>query len=232
VVDIRKNQARLSSSEWAALVEALDAVRRRGATEPSYRDFVRVHVEAMEGRGMHTWGVHTMGMMRGRNFLAWHRWYLRRFEQRLQEENPEVTVPYWDWLSDRRLPRQLNRSQQLRRWRISRQFDRDSLPERAEVRAAMNRERFTTFQRRLEFVHGEVHNAVGGESGEMSTARSPQDPLFWLHHANVDRLWARWQEANPRRHPPNSDEVLKPSPLFGVKVSEVLRIEGLGYRYG
>jgi hypothetical protein len=22
---------------------------------------------------------------------------------------------------------------------------------------------------------------------------SPNDPLFWLHHANVDRLWAIWQ---------------------------------------
>jgi tyrosinase len=233
VADIRKNQAGLSSSEWGALIEALDAVRRRGATEPSYRDFVRVHVDAMEGPGMHTWGVHTMGpgLMRGRNFLAWHRWYVRRFEQRLQEENPGVTIPYWNWISDRGLPRQLNRPAQLRRWRVRRQFERDFLPERVEVRAALSRDRFTAFQRRLEFLHGDVHIAVGGESGEMSTARSPQDPLFWLHHANVDRLWAGWQEAHPRKHPPNADEVLEPSSLFGVNVSEVLRIDRLGYRY-
>ena len=23
---------------------------------------------------------------------------------------------------------------------------------------------------------------------------SPYDPIFWLHHANVDRLWAKWQD--------------------------------------
>ena len=23
---------------------------------------------------------------------------------------------------------------------------------------------------------------------------SPNDPMFWLHHANVDRIWAVWQQ--------------------------------------
>ncbi len=26
---------------------------------------------------------------------------------------------------------------------------------------------------------------------------SPNDPVFWLHHAFIDKLWAEWQ----RRHP-------------------------------
>lgn len=25
---------------------------------------------------------------------------------------------------------------------------------------------------------------------------SPGDPIFFLHHANLDRLWWRWQQAN------------------------------------
>ncbi len=31
----------------------------------------------------------------------------------------------------------------------------------------------------------------------MATGVSPNDPVFWLHHAYVDKLWAQWQ----RRHP-------------------------------
>jgi tyrosinase len=26
---------------------------------------------------------------------------------------------------------------------------------------------------------------------------SSNDPLFFLHHANIDRIWALWQEAHP-----------------------------------
>jgi tyrosinase len=26
---------------------------------------------------------------------------------------------------------------------------------------------------------------------------SPNDPAFWFHHAQVDRVWAKWQENNP-----------------------------------
>ena len=29
--------------------------------------------------------------------------------------------------------------------------------------------------------------------GTMSSGDSPNDPVFWLHHANIDRLWADWQ---------------------------------------
>jgi tyrosinase len=38
--------------------------------------------------------------------------------------------------------------------------------------------------------HNTGHNFVGGH---MSGGFSPNDPVFWLHHANVDRLWANWQ---------------------------------------
>ena len=38
--------------------------------------------------------------------------------------------------------------------------------------------------------HNAAHNFVGGH---MAGAFSPNDPVFWMHHANVDRIWARWQ---------------------------------------
>jgi tyrosinase len=34
----------------------------------------------------------------------------------------------------------------------------------------------------------------------MLVGTSPNDPIFWLNHANVDRLWWTWQTATtPRR---------------------------------
>jgi hypothetical protein len=41
--------------------------------------------------------------------------------------------------------------------------------------------------------HGAVHNAVGGFGGWMSYFTcAARDPIFWLHHSNIDRLWQVW----------------------------------------
>lgn len=50
-------------------------------------------------------------------------------------------------------------------------------------------------------LHGNVHTDIGGQ---MSNFFSPLDPIFWLHHANVDRLWSLWQRRNPSIAPPAS----------------------------
>ncbi|MFC4066958.1 tyrosinase family protein [Actinoplanes subglobosus] len=39
-------------------------------------------------------------------------------------------------------------------------------------------------------LHNTVHVWVGGHMGQQD---SPNDPVFWLHHCNIDRLWSRWQ---------------------------------------
>lgn len=59
-------------------------------------------------------------------------------------------------------------------------------------------------------MHNAVHLWVGGQ---MQTGSSPNDPVFFLHHANIDRLWSQWQErygdANyPTDHHHNADEKL------------------------
>ena len=41
-------------------------------------------------------------------------------------------------------------------------------------------------------MHNLVHVWVGGS---MEPGTSPNDPVFFLHHANVDRLWNLWQTA-------------------------------------
>lgn len=39
--------------------------------------------------------------------------------------------------------------------------------------------------------HAATHNFIGGS---MVNQNAPNDPLFWLHHANVDRIWSLWQD--------------------------------------
>lgn len=41
--------------------------------------------------------------------------------------------------------------------------------------------------------HNAVHSAVGGLDGWMSDfTTAARDPIFWVHHANIDRLWQAW----------------------------------------
>lgn len=70
----------------------------------------------------------------------------------------------------------------------------------------------------------------------MGGGASPTDPLFWLHHSFIDKLWADWQASSNGKNPPNPSETLKPATIqtgvpFGVKVSSQLKISTLGYSY-
>lgn len=87
------------------------------------------------------------------------------------------------------------------------------LPTRAEVDAVLAMETYDMppwnsasdgFRNHLEGwrganLHNRVHVWVGGH---MATGASPNDPVFWLHHAFIDKLWADWQARHPA--PPTS----------------------------
>jgi tyrosinase len=58
---------------------------------------------------------------------------------------------------------------------------------------------FDAFHKWLEPHHGTIHQGVGGFSpdlnGDMTAVEnSPNEPVFWLHHAFVDRLWWLFQQ--------------------------------------
>ena len=61
--------------------------------------------------------------------------------------------------------------------------------------------------------HDNVHVWVGGQGapgaqfpGWMSDPdTAARDPIFWIHHANVDRLWKRWLDLGGRRQNPIDD---------------------------
>ncbi|MER8790161.1 tyrosinase family protein [Mesorhizobium sp. M0983] len=55
--------------------------------------------------------------------------------------------------------------------------------------------------------HNNTHVAVGSfnnAKGHMGDGMSPLDPVFWLHHCNVDRFWAEWQAAGNVSSDPSS----------------------------
>lgn len=64
----------------------------------------------------------------------------------------------------------------------------------------------------LEQIHNNIHGFTGGSSGndgvgQMQTpAVAAFDPIFWLHHCNVDRQLAMWQTLNPDKWFDNLDQ--------------------------
>jgi tyrosinase len=51
----------------------------------------------------------------------------------------------------------------------------------------------------LEAIHDEIHVTVGGNGHMSDPAVAAFDPIFYLHHCNVDRLLSLWSAVNPGR---------------------------------
>jgi hypothetical protein len=77
--------------------------------------------------------------------------------------------------------------------------------------------------------------------GTMAFNSSPNDPVFWLHHAQIDRLWARWEARHGAGYRPeaegpyghNLDDPMWPYRQIGLQVSPrmTLSTEAMGYAY-
>jgi tyrosinase len=50
-------------------------------------------------------------------------------------------------------------------------------------------------------MHNRVHVWVGGD---MLPSSSPNDPVFYLNHCNVDRIWEAWMQRNGRVYRPTN----------------------------
>jgi tyrosinase len=54
----------------------------------------------------------------------------------------------------------------------------------------------------------------------MSTPQAPADPIFWVHHAQMDRLWSAWVAAgNGRQMPPRTDAYWQGSLTYDVNLT-------------
>jgi tyrosinase len=197
----RKNQASLSQSERDAFNNAVQAAEADG----SYGRIADIHMD-MSHR-MHTMMNHIYDFIGGMRFLPWHRVYVSVMESQLQMYEPNLLIPYWDWANDHTLP-----SWVYLPAGVTRGPDPNySLPTQQDINAnVMSHSDYAGMTISgmdgngppgLELYHGRVHMWVGGNTmPEVMT--SPHDPMFWLHHANVDRLWAQWQSKYPGVLPP------------------------------
>jgi Common central domain of tyrosinase/Polyphenol oxidase middle domain/Protein of unknown function (DUF_B2219) len=89
--------------------------------------------------------------------------------------------------------------------------------------------------------HDVVHVAVGGLNGLMTDPdTAAKDPIFWLHHANIDRMWNRWLAQGGGRGDPSDaawrnqqftfyDEAGHAVYLTGAEVEDT--VGQLNYRY-
>jgi tyrosinase len=65
-------------------------------------------------------------------------------------------------------------------------------------------------------LHNRVHVWVGGD---MAPATSPNDPVFYLNHCNVDRIWEAWMVRHGRTYAPPTTA---PAELAGHRLGDRL----------
>jgi tyrosinase len=201
-------------------------------------------------------------------FLPWHRAYLLALERlcRQLSGKADFALPYWDWTLDRQVPaaftagdRNSNPLNHPRPGMPRGASLPDDMVGRAVISRIMQSPDFEAFgsgrpsgqnsadpqwQQRpgasteLEFnPHAGVHRSIGGDMGVVGLASL--DPIFYLHHANVDRLWMEWN----RRGNANSPEPMWRDFAFegnfanpdgtpwDITVGDLGTTPALGYRY-
>jgi tyrosinase len=129
-------------------------------------------------------------------FLGWHRGLLYYFEQQLRivSGDKALTVPYWDYYKNPNIPAEFtdpSASNPLYMPRVGTNVY-NALSLAPFDSSIWNFQRGTTnaFEPQIESQpHNQLHNLIGGEMANMT---SPRDPIFYLHHANIDRLWHAW----------------------------------------
>jgi tyrosinase len=59
---------------------------------------------------------------------------------------------------------------------------------------------------------------------------APADPVFWMHHAEIDRRWWLWETANPGQNPALAGAAAIMDPWSETEIN-TRDIEALGYAY-
>jgi tyrosinase len=194
-------------------------------------------------------------------FVAWHRAYVLELEHQLQAaiNDPTFRLPYWDYLDavQRKIPAAFRKT-------TSSLFEsnRDSNEvgfETADLKKTFSASKFVgtiigggfggasvpggtvsgPFSKRGRMEqnpHNTVHVDIGGLMGDPRTAA--EDPIFWVHHCNIDRIWEVWIKNGPHTNPPAGAFTTESFTFPGVngqtvthKVADMFDTKKLGYTY-
>jgi tyrosinase len=208
MVRIRKNANNLSAAERTRFVAAFAALNNQG--QGSFTDFRMMHRDPLALNQAHG----------APGFLPWHRAYLLDLERELQLIDPSVALPYWRFdqpapniftqtflgTSDALGTVSFAATNPLQFWKtdgftgVNRRPSFNVSTQSANViseSATLNLgAQYSSFRTMEGNPHGSAHVSFGGMLNSPATA--PRDPLFFLLHCNVDRLWAKWQRQNAR----------------------------------
>jgi Common central domain of tyrosinase/Polyphenol oxidase middle domain len=141
-------------------------------------------------------------------FWSWHRMYLYWFERIVRKmcDDPCWALPYWNWApgSDFYLPAPF-RDPASALYTVNRDAMINSgaaslNPLAVSVAGSFSLANFFTTNLNIQAPHGSVHIEVGGWMYSIYTAA--QDPVFYVHHSNVDRLWDLWLAQGGGRNDP------------------------------
>ncbi|MGH3984256.1 MAG: tyrosinase family protein [Pseudonocardiaceae bacterium] len=217
MVRIRKDANGLTDSERGRLLVALARLNDQGqGLFQSYRDTHR-DISSDEAHGLD-------------GFPPWHRAYILDLERELQRIDASVALPYWrfdqpaphlftaDYLGapDTSGFARFTPSNPLRLWSTDGQLgivrtpffdpvtsaahDASGQGVRPEAVITGFSGSFTQLRDPFEInPHGSAHVSFAGHIRRIHTAA--RDPLFFLLHCNVDRLWAKWQWLQRRFDP-------------------------------
>ena len=129
------------------------------------------------------------------HFLSWHRAFLYYFEETLRAASgdPSLNLPYWNWYATPTIPSVFtspaNSTNPL--WHFRANDTTAGLSQAPFSDGNLLQPPYPGFSSDLEGnPHASVHSELGGDMGYID--RSARDPIFWLHHCNIDRLWNVW----------------------------------------
>ncbi|KAJ2162096.1 hypothetical protein GGF46_000971 [Coemansia sp. RSA 552] len=237
----RRDISSLSPQEWGRMADVIQKMQKDGwfehYAEVHNREFGNIHGND--------------------NFFPWHRRFLRDFEEVGQRYDPNFAVPYWDELRDSRSPgssvvlsprfiggngggscvrdglqagwtlgfpnrhclvRAYDRGSQMQPW-YSPEYIFSVMQRYGDMHG---------FREHIEYsLHGSVHLGMGGDMG---TYWSANDFAFWLHHANLDRIWSQWQSwghestMDGRNHVGAAMSLAAPLPHYGEPAGSTIRL--------